>query len=130
MRAALALLATTISLTLSGAAFAQDAHEAEEGQKIFKRTCFTCHTSEAGKNKVGPSLFGVVGRKSGSATGFAYSNAMKEANVTWSDETLDKYLADPKDFVPKNKMAFAGVKKDEDLVNIIAYLKDPAAGGQ
>ncbi len=112
-----------IALATAGAALAQDAHEAEEGQKIFKRVCFTCHTSEAGKNKVGPSLFGVVGRKSATAPGFAYSNAMKEANLTWNEETIDKYITDPKALVPGNKMAYAGVKKAEERKEIIAYLK-------
>ncbi len=123
MRIRVTSVLVTIMLVFTGSALAQDAHEVQEGQKIFKRVCFTCHTSEKGKNKVGPSLFDVVGRKSGTAPGFVYSEAMKAADVTWSDETLDKYLADPKGFIPKNKMPYAGVKKADERKEIIAYLK-------
>lgn len=92
------------------------------GQAVFKRTCAICHTVEAGKNKIGPSLAGVVGRKSGSLEGFKYSDAMKKADITWSADTLDKYLADPKGFIPGNRMAFAGVKKADDRKAVIDYL--------
>ncbi len=106
---------------LVGASTAR-AQNAGDGQKIFKRTCSICHTNEAGKNKIGPSLFGVVGRPSGSATGYQYSAAMKNAHITWDNQELDKYLADPKATVPGNKMAFAGVKKDDERKDVIAYL--------
>ncbi len=107
----------------TGAAWAADSHEAEEGQKVFKRVCFTCHTAEAGKNKIGPSLFGVVGRKSGTVAGFKYSDAMKNANITWGSDTLDKYLNDPKATVPGNHMTYAGLKKADDRKEVIAYLE-------
>ncbi len=123
MRVGVISVLVTTMLAFAGPVLAQDEHEAQEGQKIFKRVCFTCHTSEKGKNKVGPSLFGVVGRKSGTAPGFAYSEAMKTANVIWNKETIDKYLTDPKTFVPKNKMAYAGVKKADERKEIIAYLE-------
>ena len=99
------------------------AQDAAAGEKVFN-ACKACHTLEAGKNRVGPSLHGLIGRPSGSVEGFAYSPAMKNAGVTWNDETLAKYLADPKGFVAGNKMAFAGVKKEEDLKNLIAYLNE------
>ena len=101
---------------------AQD-DEAAEGGKIFRRVCFMCHTAEAGKNKIGPSLFGVVGRKAGSVPGFAYSEAMKSSGIPWDDEKIDQYIADPKKLVPGNKMAFVGVKKPEERKEVIAYLK-------
>lgn len=101
---------------------AQDNHEAEEGAKVFKRVCAMCHTSDAGKNKIGPSLFGVIGRKSGTVPGFAYSKAMKTANITWNDQTIGKYIADPKNAVPGNKMAYVGVKKEAERQEIVAYL--------
>jgi len=104
-------------------AWAQDGHEAAEGQKIFKRTCFACHTIDAGTHRIGPSLFGVVGRKSGTVPGFKYSEAMTKADVTWNDEALDRYIADPKKFVPGNKMAYAGIKKADERKEVIAYLK-------
>ncbi len=122
MRLTTGMMVALVALASANAALAQDSHEAAEGEKLFKRICFTCHTSEAGKNKIGPSLFGVVGRKAGTEAGFTYSSAMKEANVTWNAESIDKYLTDPKKFVPGNKMAYAGVKKDEERKEIIAYL--------
>jgi cytochrome c len=118
----ISMLAMT-TLIAAGSASAKDAHEIEEGQKIFKRVCFTCHTTDAGKNKIGPSLHGVIGRKAGTAPGFAYSTAMKDSNVTWDDQALDKYLADPKKFIPGNKMAYAGVKKEDERKEVIAYLE-------
>lgn len=123
MRIGLISVLAMTALVAAGSALAKEGHEAEEGQKIFKRVCFTCHTSDAGKNKIGPSLHGVIGRKAGSVQGFAYSSAMKDANVTWDDQTLDKYLSDPKKFIPGNKMAYAGIKKEDERKEVIAYLK-------
>jgi len=97
-------------------------HGIQEGEALFKRTCAICHTSEAGKNKIGPSLFGVVGRVSGTAAAFNYSTAMKNAHITWTTENLDKYLNDPRGVVPGNKMAFAGVKNADQRKDIIEYL--------
>jgi cytochrome c len=116
-------IATAIALAPATAAWAENDHEVEEGQKIFKRTCFTCHAAEAGKNKVGPSLFGVVGRKAGEVPGFKYSEAMDKAELTWNDEALDKYIANPKEFMPGNRMAYAGVKKADERKELIVYLK-------
>jgi cytochrome c len=94
-----------------------------EGEKTFKRVCSVCHiAAKDGPKRPGPPLFGVVGRKSGSAEGFRYSEANKNANIVWSEETLDPYLADPKKVVPGTTMAFAGVKKLEERADLIAYL--------
>lgn len=123
MRLVIGVVAMITSLTAADVSRAQDPHEAEEGAKVFKRVCFICHTADAGKNKIGPSLFGVVGRKAGTVPGFAYSEAMKAAGITWDDEAIDKYIADPKKFMPGNKMAYAGVKKADERKEIIAYLK-------
>jgi cytochrome c len=101
------------------------AQDAEAGAKVFN-ACKACHTLEAGKNRVGPSLHGLIGRPAGSVEGFSYSPAMKNSGVTWDDENLAKYLADPKGFIAGNKMAFAGVKKEEDLKNLVAYLLEAA----
>jgi cytochrome c len=100
--------------------------DAGKGEKIFAR-CKACHTIEAGKNKVGPSLAGVVGRHAGAIADFKYSDAMHSAGVTWDEASLDKYLADPKGFVPGNKMAFPGLKNEQDRQDVIAYLKQAAA---
>ncbi|MGO9392588.1 c-type cytochrome [Rhodoblastus sp.] len=107
--------------SLSFASAASAAGDADAGKKVFNK-CAVCHTAVAGKNGLGPSLFGVVGRPSASAPGFNYSDAMKGAGKTWDDATLDAYLADPKAVVPGNKMAFAGLPKPEDRANVIAYL--------
>ena len=96
-----------------------------KGKKVFNR-CKACHSADKKKNKNGPYLVGIVGRKAASAEGFKYSPAMKkkaEEGLVWNEENLDKYLAAPKKFVPGNKMAFTGLKKPEDRANVIAYLK-------
>ncbi|MDB5405958.1 MAG: copper-containing nitrite reductase [Rhodospirillales bacterium] len=100
---------------------AQD--QAKEGEAIFKRTCAVCHTTEPGKNKIGPSLAGIVGSKSAEVPGFSFSDAMKKAGLTWDEATLDKYITDPKAVVPGNKMIFAGLKKPEERAAVIDYLK-------
>jgi cytochrome c len=109
-------------LPLLAAAPAVRAQDAGQGELVFKRNCAICHTVEAGKNKIGPSLAGVVGRKAGSAPGYSYSDANKNSGITWSEAELDKYLTDPKAVVPGTKMLFAGLKNPEDRKNIIAYL--------
>jgi cytochrome c len=110
-------LALLACFALASAARAQDA-----GEAVFKRYCAVCHTVEAGKNKIGPSLAGIVGRKSGSVPGFNYTDANKNSGVTWDEKNLDTYLTDPKKFIPGTKMLFAGVKSDDDRKALIAYL--------
>jgi len=73
--------------------------DAQRGAQVFNQ-CKICHSLKAGKNLVDPSLHGVIGRKAGSVPGYAYSPAMKNADVTWNDNTLNKYLTDPKAFIP------------------------------
>lgn len=102
--------------------------DAAAGKKVFNK-CKACH-DVAGKNKVGPHLDGVIGRTAGTVEGFKYSDANHAAGAggwVWTEEKLAEYLKDPKGSMPGNKMAFAGLKKDEDIANLIAYLKDPAA---
>jgi cytochrome c len=96
--------------------------DAQAGEALFKKTCMICHTTEVGKNKIGPSLSGVVGRHSASIADFAYSDAMKKADKTWDDQTLDTYLTNPRALVPGTKMIFVGFKNEQDRQNVIAYL--------
>ena len=126
----LSVLAATALLAFSGAAFADG--DPVAGEKIFKK-CTACHAvGPDAKNKVGPELNGIVGRKVASVEGFKYSPAMIEfgaGDKVWDAATIDAYLADPKGFVPKNKMAFAGLKKDDERANVIAYLDQFAEDG-
>jgi cytochrome c len=113
---------TAAAAVLTLAALAPMAAHADDGKKVFNK-CKACHTAEDQKNKVGPYLGGVVGRKAGSVEGFKYSDAMKDSALTWDEETLDKFLTKPKDLVPGTKMSFAGLRKEEDRKALIEYLK-------
>jgi cytochrome c len=112
---------SAVLLLYTPVAAAQALGDAQRGAQVFAQ-CKICHSLEAGKNMLGPSLHGLIGRKAGSVPGYAYSPAMKNANVTWNDDTLSKYLADPKAFIPGDKMAFPGIKDPSRLGDLIAYL--------
>lgn len=99
------------------------AGDASKGKKVFRK-CSACHKLEAGKNGAGPSLHGIMGAQSASVEGFKYSKAFQAANLTWTPDQLAAFLKDPKGVVPKNRMAFRGLKKDEDVQNLIAYLQE------
>ncbi len=99
------------------------AQDAAKGEKVYKK-CKACHALEAGKKKVGPSLAGIFGRKAGTVEGFKYSKAMVDSGIVWDAETISAYMADPKGYIPKNRMAFPGLKKEADRANLIAYLKE------
>jgi nitrite reductase (NO-forming) len=94
--------------------------------KLVFRKCQVCHSLEPGKDILGPSLAGIVGRKSGIEPNYAYSPAMKDANLTWDAKTLDTYLDDPQKLVPGNKMPFPGLKTAQDRADVIAFLAAPA----
>jgi cytochrome c len=98
------------------------AQDAAAGDQVFKSQCSICHSSRAGKNMVGPSLFGVVGRPAGSVADFHYSDGNKSSGMTWDQATLDRFLTAPRTTIPGTKMAFAGVKNEQQRRDLIAYL--------
>ena len=117
------VLAVLVLLTSTSVSHADG--DAAKGEKIYVK-CKTCHDIDKGVNKVGPSLKGLIGRKAAAVPDFKYSEAMiaKGAEgVVWDEATLTVYLPDPKAFVPKTKMVFAGLKKSEDIEDLIAFLK-------
>jgi cytochrome c len=103
----------------TGASFTGDA---TPGERTFAQ-CKTCHSVQAGENRIGPSLFGVIGRKAGIAPNYNYSGAMKNSGLTWTEQTLADYLENPRKKVTGTKMTFAGLSKPQDRANVIAYLK-------
>jgi cytochrome c len=118
---ALLVLATT----RQGAA----AGDPEAGAQVF-RACAACHTLEPGAHRTGPSLAGVFGREAGTVSGFTrYSPALEQADLTWTEDMLDAFLADPQGFVPGNRMTFAGVPDAQARADLIAYLQTATAEG-
>ena len=102
--------------------FAALAADAGAGKAVFQQSCGICHSVQAGQNKIGPSLFGIVGRKTGAEAGYSYSPGNKAANLTWDAATLDKYLQGPRAMIPGTKMTYAGLKDDTKRADLIAYL--------
>jgi cytochrome c len=114
------LAAAVVSIGLSSTAMAGDP---ALGEKVFKK-CKACHVVDSDKNKTGPHLVNIMGRQAGSVEGFTkYSKAIKESGIVWDEATLDGFLEKPKAYLKGTRMAFAGLKKEEDRANVIAYLK-------
>jgi cytochrome c len=108
---------------LALASAAANATDAAAGEGVFKRVCATCHNATVeGPRKLGPTLHGLVGRKSGSVEGFRYSKANSEANIVWTADKLDPYLKNPREVVPGTTMAYAGLRNDVERANLITYL--------
>ena len=115
----LSVLAAFISLAAASNALAQDT---AAGETSFKK-CLPCHSiGEGAKNKVGPLLNGLDGRKSGTVVGFSYSDANKNSGITWSKEQFLDYIKDPKAKIPGTKMAFVGIKNETEANNLWAYI--------
>lgn len=111
-------------MTLTSVHAEPDEAALKQGQRVFLM-CRSCHTTEAdGRHKVGPNLHGIFGSKAGTKEGFKYSDAVKNSGIVWSEKSVDEWLTKPKDFLPGNKMAFAGVPKESDRKALIAYLED------
>ncbi len=119
------VLGTCLGLGLANSSFADDDLIAR-GEKVFKK-CKACHmVGEGAKNKVGPELNDLIGRKAGSLEGYKFSDAMTakgDDGLVWNEATLSAYLEKPRKYVPKTKMAFSGLRKEEDRAAIIEYLK-------
>ena len=113
-------LLSLIVFVFNNNAFSADA---VKGKKLFTK-CKACHNADAPKNKVGPYLVGIVGRKAGTADGYTkYSKAIKDSGIVWDEANLDKWLTNPKGMYPGTKMIYPGLKKAEDRADVIEYLK-------
>lgn len=126
IKSAAARLAIATIVMLGGSALSAApsfaAGDAAAGQALFQQKCSLCHAPVQGVNKVGPSLWGVVGRPAGSLASYTYSDAMKNANRVWEPATLNVYLTNPRQAIPGVKMIFAGLPDQTDRDNVIAYL--------
>jgi len=114
--ALLALAATNVSMANG---------DPVKGEKSFRK-CKACHSFDPAKRMMGPSLKGVYGRQAGTLEGYKYSKAFEASDVVWDDETLGAYLTAPRKFIKGTKMAFAGIRKPEELQDLLAYLKQEA----
>lgn len=124
-----AALAGVMGARLILGAGTTEAQDAAAGEAVYKK-CAICHqVGEEAKTRVGPVLNGIVGAPAGQAEGFRYSPAMAESGIVWDEENLTAYLADPRGFLPRNKMAFPGLRDPEEIADVIAYLATFAADG-
>lgn len=112
-------LSTLLALTTS--AFAEG--DIKKGKKVFKK-CAACHTVKDGKHKLGPSLFGIFGRTAGTVEGVKYSDAMIASGIVWDEANMREFLTKPKDYIKGTSMAFGGIKKEQQMDDLIAYMKD------
>jgi cytochrome c len=119
--------AAVVILAATGSASAQDL---AAGENSFKK-CLPCHSVGAdAKNKVGPVLNGLEGRKSGSIEGYSYTDANKNSGITWNEDTFKEYITDPRAKIPGTKMVFAGIKSENEKAALWAYLKQFDAKGE
>jgi cytochrome c len=126
LKSALAASAFVIAAAVTTTPSFSHAGDPEAGQKVFRK-CAACHEVNSTRNKVGPHLVGIFGRPAGAVENFKYSDAMKNADIVWDEETIATYVREPKTYIPGNRMIFVGLKKDEEVENLIAYLKEATA---
>ncbi len=126
--AAAAFLVAGSGMMGASAVHAQDAIEIDgltgdpaAGEKIYKR-CAACHSLEEGKNKVGPTLYGIINAEAGQVPGYKYSKANLESGLTWTPQIMFEYLENPRKYMKGTKMAFPGLKKPQQRVDVIAYI--------
>lgn len=108
--------------TLDGTKLADLTGDPAKGEKLFLQ-CKTCHALEAGENRIGPSLHGIIGKHSGSIAGFSYSEANKNSGIVWTADKMFQFLEKPQRVVPGTKMAYAGMPAAQDRADLIAYLQ-------
>lgn len=118
--------AAPVALEVKDAAGAQLTGDATAGARVW-RQCQTCHVTDAGVNKVGPSLHAIIGRKAGTVEGFRYSAANQGSGITWTEQELYAYLENPRAKIPGTTMSFVGVKDSQQRADLIAYLKANAS---
>ena len=127
MKRSIALCAVFVTAAMTaatGAARAQSGDVAK-GERAFNLQCKACHTLErGGANKIVPNLYGLMGRRSGTMKGYGYSEVMRRFGIEWTDKTLAEYLRDPRTSMPGTKMVFAGIRRQDQLDDVIAYLKE------
>jgi cytochrome c len=115
---------------LSVFAFSSHAQDVAAGKRSFNK-CVACHAVGAGaQNKLGPVLNGLLGRKAGSIPGYSYSDANKASGITWTEEAFTSYIKDPRETIKGTKMAFAGIKNEQEIKDLVAYLKSFDESGQ
>ena len=118
-----ALLVAGFLACLAGSMLPALAQDAEAGKQVFKSICNLCHEATEGKNRIGPSLYGVVGRRSGNMPDFTYSDVLKGSGITWTEDMLDKWINAPQNTVPGTRMTYTGLKDDKKRHDVIAFLK-------
>ncbi|MBN9670547.1 c-type cytochrome [Roseibium aggregatum] len=122
-RVIVSLFALSLVGPMSGVAQAQDA---DAGERLFRQRCSSCHSLQAGENRIGPSLHGIVGSQAGSTQGARYSRAMRDADLLWDPETLTAFLERPRDLVRGTSMSIA-IRNEDDREDIVAFLEQAAS---
>ncbi len=118
------LLSASVSATDANDITLSAAGDATKGKRLFNR-CRACHNLTAtARTRIGPNLDNLFGRKAGTADGYKYSKALMEAEFDWTETALDSWLAQPRKFLPGNKMSFAGLRKEQDRKDLMAYLRE------